>query len=158
MSEACHLQAEITRAAANDRWTDALEQHLGECRDCAAAAAVAPWLERFSKISDREHILPDPGLVWLKAQLLQGNVDAARATRPLNVAQFAAYGLVAAGWAALLTWKWAAIERWLHGFTPAGLVSSAASAESLSLSFFGTVIVLASVTIMLALHTVLAEE
>ena len=93
-----------------------------------------------------------------KAKLLQGSVDAARASRPLDFAQFVAYGTVAAGWAALLTWKWEAVRAWLSGFTPAGIVTNAARAGSLSMSFFALVFVLASFTVMLALHTILAEE
>jgi hypothetical protein len=158
VSDACERQVEVTRAAAQDRWTAGLTAHIEDCRDCAAAAAVAPWMDRFARISDREHILPDPSLVWLKAQLLRGSVDASRAARPLNFAQLTAYVLVAGGWAALLTWKWAAIEAWLRGFTPAGLVSAAAGVESLSLSLFASLVALASITVMLALHTVLAED
>lgn len=158
MSEPCQRQSQILRAATEDRWTDALRDHLAECGDCAAAASVAPWMQSFSQISDREHILPNPTLVWLKAQLLQGHADATRLTRPLNIMQLGAYFLVAGGWAALLTWRWAAVEAWLRGFTPAGLVATAAASESLSISFFATLIALASITIMLTLHTILAEE
>lgn len=158
MSDSCRFQSDVMRAAADDRWTDELREHLVACRDCTAAAAVAPWMDRFARISDREHILPDPSLVWLKAQLLRGKADVARATRPLNVAQMAAYIIVAAGWAALLTSKWETILRALHRFTPRGLVESAASPESVSLSLIATVIALGSITIMLALHTILAEE
>lgn len=158
MSEPCRRQNEIVHAAAEERWTDGLRDHVAGCRDCAAAAEVAPWMENFSKISDREHILPDPALVWLKAQLLRGTADAARLTRPLNIMQFGAYFLVAGSWAALLTWKWAAIEAWLGGFTPAGLVASASRSEPLSISFFAMLLALASVTVMVALHTIMAEE
>lgn len=158
MSQSCRFEADVVRAASEDRWSDSLRQHLLSCRDCTGAAAVAPWMDRFARISDREHILPDPSLVWLKAQLLQGKSDVARVTRPLNIAQVAAYVIVAAGWAALLMSKWSSIESLIRGFTPVGLVETAARAESLSISLLATVIALASITIMLALHTILAEE
>jgi hypothetical protein len=115
-------------------------------------------MDRFANISDREHILPDPSVVWLKAKLLQGTTDAGRAARPLDVVQMIAYVIVAGGWAGLLTWHWPAVERWLHSFTPAGIVTTAAAANSLSMSFFALVFVLASMTVVLALHTILAEE
>jgi hypothetical protein len=114
-------------------------------------------MERFSKISDREHILPDPSVVWLKAKLLQGTADAGRAARPLDVAQMLAYIVVAGGWAGLLTWRWHAVEAWLRSFTPTAIVT-ASRGGSLSMSFFALVFVLASMTVMLALHTILAEE
>ena len=154
----CRYESEVLRAAAEDRWTDSLRRHLTECDECIAAASVAPWMHRFANISDREHILPDPSVVWLKAKLLQGTADAGRASRPLDIVQMIAYVVVAGGWAGLLMWHWPAVERWLHSFTPARIVTTAATAQSLSLSFFALFFVLASVTVVLALHTILAEE
>ncbi|HKR63422.1 MAG TPA: hypothetical protein VJZ00_06785 [Thermoanaerobaculia bacterium] len=155
---ACRYESQVMRAAAEDLWTDALREHLGTCDDCIAAASVAPWMTRFARISDREHILPDPSVVWLKAKLLQGAVDASRASRPLDVVQFVAYAIVAAGWAALLTWRWGAVRAWVGSFTPSALVTSAARATSMSVPLFAMIFVLASFTVMLALHTILAEE
>ena len=148
----------MLRASVEDRWTDELRTHLLGCDDCVAAVSVAPWMNRFSRLSDREHILPDPAVVWLKARLLQNNADVARASRPLDFVQFVAYAVVAAGWAALLTWKWDAVRSWIGAFTPSGIVTNAAGAGSLSMSFFALIFVLASFTVMLALHTILAEE
>ena len=158
MTGSCRFEPDVLRAAEEDRWTDSLRRHLGECEDCMATAAVAPWLDRFARISDRDHILPDPSIVWLKAKLLQGTADVARVSRPLNVLQMVAYLVVAGGWAGVLTWKWAAVEAWMHSLTPAAIVTSATRAESLSASFFAAVFILASMTVMLALHTILAEE
>lgn len=157
MNEGCRYEPEVLRAAAEDRWTDALRRHLAECDECIATASVAPWLDRFAHISDREHILPDPSVVWLKAKLLQGTADAGRAARPLDVVQMVAYLVVAGGWAGLLTWHWPAVEKWMSGFSAAG-VMTAATRASLSMSFFAMFFVLASITVMLALHTIMAEE
>ncbi|MBV8516677.1 MAG: hypothetical protein JO197_04665 [Acidobacteria bacterium] len=158
MSERCRYEREVLRAAAADRWTDALREHLSGCDDCVAAMSVAPWMERFARISDREHILPDPQLVWLKAQLIRTPADVARVSRPLNAVQMLAYLLVAAGWAGLLMAKWEAVERWIRGFTPAGMLETAARAQTLSLSVLALVFVLASATLMLGVHAILAEE
>lgn len=154
----CAHETNVLHAAAEDGWTDVLRGHVSECADCAAAAAAAPWMSRFSRISDREHILPDPSIVWLKAQLMRGTADAARIARPLTIVQLVAYFVVASGWAALLTWKWSTVHSWIASFTPRGLVQTAAGAESLSLPFFAVMFVLAATTVMLALHTILAEE
>jgi hypothetical protein len=158
MTEACRYEPAVRRAAAEDRWTDSLREHLADCDECIATASVTPWMERFARISDREHILPDPSVVWLKARLLQGAVDAGRAARPLDLVQMLAYIVVAGGWAGLLTWRWDVVESWIRSFTPAGLMTTAARTTSLSMSFFAMVFVLASMTVMLALHTILAEE
>lgn len=158
MSESCRFEAEVLRAAQEDRWSDTLRNHLAGCDQCVAAASVAPWMSRFARISDREHILPDPQIVWLKAQLLQGTADVARVSRPMNVLQMVAYLIVAGGWAALLTWKWEAIQTWINGLTPTGMVQNIATGRTLSMSFFALVIILATMTVTLALHTILAEE
>jgi hypothetical protein len=159
MTEGCRYERDIRRAAEEDRWTDSLRRHLTECDECIATASVAPWMSRFARISDREHILPDPSVVWLKAKLLQGTVDVGRASRPLDIVQMLAYFVVAGGWAGLLTWRWNAVEAWIRSFTPAGLITTATTRTgSLSMSFFAMVFVLASMTVMLALHTILAEE
>ena len=158
MSESCRFEAGVLRAAQDDRWTDALRNHLAECDACVAAASVAPWMSRFARISDRERKLPDPQIVWLKAQLLQGTADVARVSRPLNFFQLVAYLIVAGGWAALLTWKWDAVQAWIKGLTPTGMVQNMATGQTLSMSFFAVLIVLATMTVSLALHTILAEE
>lgn len=152
---ACRFEADVLRAAREDRWSDNLRGHLAECDECAMTASVAPWMTSFARIGDREHRLPDPSIVWLKAKLMQGTVDAARASRPLTIAQLVSYLVVAGGWATVLTWKWDAIEKWMHGLTPTGIVGGT---HSLSMSFFAIVFVLASMTVMLALHTIMAEE
>ena len=154
----CRWEADVLRAAREDRWPENLRRHLPECEDCTAAASVAPWMTTFAKIDVREHRLPDPSIVWLKAKLLQGSVDAARVARPLNVAQLIAYVVVAGGWAAIMMWKWSDFERWLRTVTPADVIVATSGAPSVSMSFLATLFILASMTVMLALHTIMAED
>lgn len=156
---ACRFEPLMIEAAEREEWTASLRAHLAECDECAAAAMVAPWMRRFAGLGDREHRLPDASIVFLKARLLQTGADTRRVSRPMDVVQMLAYLVVAGGWAALLTWKWAAVEAWLRSLTPSGiLLQTAIRSESLSMSFFALVAVLASVTVMLALHTIMAEE
>jgi hypothetical protein len=68
---------------------------------------------------------------------------------------------VAAGWAALLTWKWNALLAWINGMAPSHMILGAAGAEataSLSMSVLAVIIILACTTAGLAMHTILAEE
>ena len=71
----------MIRAAADNRWTDALRHHVKTCEECAIAALTAPFMTRLSKIDARQKSLPDPGLVWLRAQLLAGSAVADRIAR-----------------------------------------------------------------------------
>lgn len=159
MSEPCRYEPQVRTAAARNAWTDALRAHVASCADCSAAVAVTPFMSRFARVDEREHLLPDASVLWLKAQLLGRTAAAERAVRPLNIAQIVAYLTVAAGWAALLTWKWSDLQQWFLSFTPAQMAATASGATGpLSVSFLLSVVVLASTTVMLALHTILTEE
>jgi hypothetical protein len=153
----CQHEREIL-AAASEGWSEKESAHAAGCVECATAAQVDPWMKRFARINLREQVLPDPSLVWLKANLLRGNEQAVRATRPLDVVQLLSYLIVAGGWASLLTLRWDTIREWMASLTPSAIMHHAGSAPSLSLSFVTIVFVLSSMTVMLAMHTILAEE
>ena len=124
-------------------------------------AEIDVWMQQFAKFDERSRPLPDANTLWVKARLLQSAAAMERAARPITRFQIAAYAIVAAGWSALMTWKWSALSAWFNSFKPAHIILGAAGAEaatSLSLTFFMALIALASVTVMLAFHTILAEE
>jgi hypothetical protein len=159
----CRFEPDVIRAAASGEWTPTLRGHLSVCADCAAAAEVGPWMEEFARIDDREHVLPDPAVLWLKAKLMQSNAAAQRAALPITRLQIGAYLAVAACWAALLTWKWPALQAWANSLTPSHVVftspsAQAAASASLSIGFFAGILVLSSATVFLAMHTILAED
>ena len=158
----CGRGKEVVDAAATGRWSEATREHAAGCEDCGAAAAVAAWMDAAAKSDVREHKLPDPAVLWLRAKLLRQYAAVHSVSTPLNVLQMSAYVLVAAGWAALLTWKWHMLQGWLAGLTPTGIMLDASGAGggalSLSLPIVLAIIVLASMTVMLALHTIIAEE
>jgi hypothetical protein len=158
----CRFEPDVIRAATSGEWTASLRAHLDVCADCAAAAEAGPWMEEFARIDDREHILPDPAVLWLKAKLMQSNTMMHRVAMPITRLQIGAYLAVAACWAALLTWKWSAIQAWVNSITPSHVIlastNAQVSAASLSVSFFAGVVVLASATVFLAMQTILADE
>ena len=158
MSEACRYERDVLRAIEENRWTDSLRAHVADCEDCAAAMSVAPWLDRFAKLETRDRALPDPAVVWLKANVMRSTVAVDRVARPMRAFHFVAYFLVASGWAGLLTWKWDALQQWLLGFSPTQALTNMATGAQLSVTFFLAVFLLSSMTIVLALHTIVAEE
>ena len=122
---------------------------------------VDVWMKQFAAIDDRSPRLPDANSLWVKAMLMQSTAAMERAARPLTQFQIAAYLIVAGGWAALVMWKWTALSAWINSFTPTRIILGAAGAQtaaSLSMTFVMALIALASVTVMLAFHTILAEE
>ena len=121
---------------------------------------IDAWMNQFAVVDHMPH-LPDANSLWVKAKLLQSVAAAERAAGPITRTQIAAYLIVASGWAALVTWKWTALQAWINSFTPAHIIMGAAGAQtvqSLSLTFLMALIALASVTVILAFHTILAEE
>jgi hypothetical protein len=160
---ACRLEPDVVRATAGGEWTASLRTHVASCEDCAAAAEVGPWMEEFARVDDHEHILPDPAVLWLKAKLMQSNNAMHRVALPITRLQIGAYLAVAACWAAMLTWKWPAIQAWVNSLTPSHVILASASAQasaaaSLSVSFFAAIVVLSSATVFVAMHTILAED
>jgi hypothetical protein len=161
MTTECPFEPNVLDAVSNDAWTESLRAHVTSCDDCAAAAQVAPWMTRFSGLDEREHILPDPAVLWLKAKLLRSTVAVERASLPITRLQIASYLIIAACWAALLTWKSSALQAWINHLSPGHMILGAAGAEtsaSLSLSVLFAIVLLASATVGVAMHTILAEE
>jgi hypothetical protein len=114
------------------------------------------WMKQFAAIDDRERLLPDPSVIWLKARVLQSAKAVERASRPITMMQIASYGIVGACWAALLTWKWIALQSWLDSMRPSQIVL--AQGSPLSVSFVLTFLVLGAVTVMVAMQSIFAEE
>lgn len=159
MNAHCRHERDVLIAARENAWTDPLRGHVAGCEECAAAASVAAWMARLAESDVRDRALPPASAVWLKAQLLGRQAAADRASRPFTVFQWLAYVVVASGWAALITWKSGAVRQWLLSFTPASMIQSASGvAPTIPISFYIGILVLTSVTMLLALHTILAEE
>lgn len=161
MTTECRFELNVIDAVTSGSWTESLRAHVAACADCAAAAEIAPWMTRFAGLDERQHILPDPAVLWLKAKLLQSSAAVERAGLPITRLQIAAYLIIAAGWAAILTWKSSALQAWINHLSPGHMILGAAGAEttaSLSLSVLVAVVILASATVGVAMHTILAEE
>ncbi|HEY6140563.1 MAG TPA: hypothetical protein VI670_22640 [Thermoanaerobaculia bacterium] len=159
--DTCPFEPNVIDAATSGQWSESLRTHVKSCADCGAAAEVAPWMIDFAKRDDREHILPDPSVLWLKARLLQSSAAVERASLPITRVQIAGYLIIAAGWAALLTWKWNALMAWLDALNPGRIATGSAApagAATLSMTVLVSLVLLASATVMVAFHAILAEE
>lgn len=161
MTTDCRFETNVIDAVTGGSWTESLRAHVATCADCAVAAEIAPWMTRFAGLDERQHTLPDPAVLWLKAKLLQSSTAVERAGLPITRLQIASYLIIAAGWAAILTWKSSALQAWINHLSPGHMILGAAGAEtttSLSFSVLLALIALASATVGLAMHTILAEE
>jgi hypothetical protein len=160
MNGHCRYERDVMIAASENSWTDPLRRHISACEECASAATVAPWMSQLAATDVRDRALPPASAVWLKAQLLGSQAAGERASRPFTIFQWVAYAVVASGWSGLITWKWSAVQQWLFSLSPASLIQKASgvATPSIPISFYIGIVVLTSVTMILALHTILAEE
>jgi len=158
MSDACRFERDTIAAAKSNQWTDTLRVHVSSCEDCSATASVASWMDRIGRTDERQHKLPDPSVVWLKSQILRGTAAAERVSRPVTIVQVLAYFVVAAGWAGFLNWKWTIVQGWMRGVSAQHIAVNAASTGGVSLGMLVTLFLLSSITVVVALHTILAEE
>ncbi len=95
----CDRENQVIEAVRSGRhpsqWDEPLRAHVAGCAVCRDAAMVAEFLRLESNLAGAEARLPDPGLVWWKAQLLARREAAERAVRPIAVAEKLAHDLEA---------------------------------------------------------------
>ncbi len=129
----CDQEPRVLEAVRSGRgaseWEEPLRVHVAACRICSDVVLVAQFLLQENECADAEAALPDAGLVWWKAQLLERRAAAERAVRPIAVTEkLAGAGIVALlltgiilNWSRVLNWSYVQGGiRWLAGFLPAG--------------------------------------
>ena len=71
IDDLCPMEASVLVARRTGQWTEALESHIGDCSNCQELLKVAGFMNRIADNLRRDPALPDPTLVWLKAQWLE---------------------------------------------------------------------------------------
>ena len=102
----CPNEADVLRAARADEWSESLRAHAAECARCRDLVQVTTFMNKLGAAEDKQAPLPDPELVWLKAQVLARQARKERALKPLVVAEALGQAAAALGVGAFLTWKW----------------------------------------------------
>jgi hypothetical protein len=97
----CPHEARVLEAARSDDWSPELEAHRNGCLSCAELTLVAAALGTDSDaLADIDRPLPDPELIWLRAQLANRERDCQRATRTITwVQRMAVAAAIAVGFA-----------------------------------------------------------
>lgn len=148
----CPHETHILLAATENNWTSTARAHVASCESCAAAAAVAPFMARLAGLDVPQRALPDPALLWLRAQL-PGPAFAEKVGGPVRIVQVVGYLAVAATSIGLVVSKWGELRAWAASLVTA----SGSGTEFPALALSVGVLVLSSLA-ALALHTVLADE
>ena len=104
MSEqSCRREAEVVEAAKHGRWSPELENHVSDCRICAAAAQAVAWMGRFAARVSTARGLPDANYLWLKSLIEQRSRSASkREGFGLLPTLYIAGGVLAVAWAITL--------------------------------------------------------
>jgi hypothetical protein len=133
--------------------------HLAACSICRDTAIAAAAMDEVSRSPLIEKSLPDPSLIWIKAQIIETRGARERVERPATVATIFAYGMLGFGWALLFWWKWPLVERLLSSFRPDDfIVFSTTVADVVSMPFLAGLVTLVALTGVLTMQTAFAEE
>jgi hypothetical protein len=71
IEELCPMEASVLLARRTGQWTEIHERHLDDCLNCQELLKVAGFMNRIADNLGRDPELPDPALVWLKAQWIE---------------------------------------------------------------------------------------
>ena len=145
----------ITLAVLGGRLDDETRAHLGACRECREFGRVIRFM---NLLSTETAEAPDPHVVWLKAQLLRTRHRTEQVASTLTRIQQWVWALVGVAWAIAVGAKWDVISGWMEDFDLSTVVISSATGSGLSLSYLLFVGALMSITLMLAIHQMFAEE
>lgn len=135
----------------------ALRDHLARCESCRQDAEVAAWMIAFADLPTEPARLPDPGMLWWKAQLLQRWDAQRRAAEPIEQGLRFQVGLGAAACAALVYWLWPEVQAWAARLTSADLTALAPSSPGGLLTVVAIGGLLAAATALVAIRGIFAD-
>jgi hypothetical protein len=128
----CAHEDAVAAAAASGEWTPELQAHRDGCMTCAELTLVVAALAADAEqLADEVVPLPNPGVIWFRAQLAERERKFRRATRAIVWVQRAAMAVVAAIGLAFAPGLWALIVKAVGGLdlgsAAAGLPRAAGS-------------------------------
>lgn len=82
----CEFEERIVKGAMAKSPNQKIATHLAQCADCREALRVAGWMQTFAATSEPKN-LPKPGFIRWKAQIVEKQAAANRATKPMMWAQ-----------------------------------------------------------------------
>ena len=127
----CPLEASVEEGVRRGELTAELRSHAAVCPSCADLVLVGTMLLDHARELPDPQPLPDPGVIWWRAQLQSRCAAAERATRMIRILHAVAGACAAAAAIALLPGLWPALRSWLQDLaTTASHSASAAGAAS----------------------------
>lgn len=133
-----------------------LREHVARCEACRQTSDVTAWLIRFANLPVESERLPDPGLLWWKAQLLQRWDAQRRAAEPIEKGQQLQVGIGVAGCVVLLAWLWPHLQTWGARLSGSD-VSAWTATPNVVLTTLAGVGLLAAATVLVAVRAMFAK-
>jgi len=112
----CAFEEKIAAANRLGKWSDDLLAHVADCRVCEEVALVSSYLCESSEVTRADASLPNPGLIWSKAQAAAKAAAMERALRPILWARRCAFGACAAAIVVAIVLAWSRIGEFFAGF------------------------------------------
>ncbi|HKF50984.1 MAG TPA: hypothetical protein VKB26_01620 [Candidatus Acidoferrales bacterium] len=112
----CAFEEKIAAASRSGQWNDELLAHVADCHACEEVALVSSYLCESSDAARADDALPNPNLIWSKAQAAAKADAMERALRPILWARRCAFGACAVAVAVAIVLTWSRIGDFFAGF------------------------------------------
>ena len=136
-NSSCVHEEAVAAAARSGQWTPELQTHRDGCMTCAEVTlVVAAMAADAGELMDLDRPLPDPGVIWFRAQLADRENKLRRATRAIVWVQRATIAAAAAVGLAFAPGLWTSVKTFAAGLdlgSAAGNLPRAAGSPTLVL-------------------------
>lgn len=157
--ERCAWEEKIAAANRSGHWSDELLAHIADCRRCEEVALVSGYLCESSAAAGADIALPNPGLIWSKAQVAANAAAIERALRPIVWARRFAFGVGAAAIIVAIVLAWSRIGDFFSSFVESWRTHSSPSAgQSSVLLALMAAFLLILVPVIFSLYTAWSED
>jgi hypothetical protein len=153
----CSRESELMTALREQRWPEACEpelrSHVERCHQCSDLVLVSKAVQQAHRQSTQAAILPAPGILWRRAQLMRRNGAIERFNKPIVLAEKIAWAGTCAVAVALTLWQRNLIGEWFSAMgkiSDLWLVSVNGWTVALLGAALGTVSLLGGVAVYLA--------
>jgi len=120
----CAQLPDILSAVAAGREGETLvAAHLAACPSCREQADAISWMRRLAAAPEPSHPLPDPGVIWWKAQLLRRWQAERAASAPIERMHWVELAAGFASLAVFLVWQWKGLSTLVARAIPAGVTA-----------------------------------
>jgi predicted anti-sigma-YlaC factor YlaD len=132
-NRACTEEPDVLIAAASGRALSAsLAAHLASCPSCREQVDAVAFVRGLAETPDAAHQLPDPGVIWWKAQLLRRWQAERAASAPIERMRWIELAAGFASLAVFLAWQWQNLVNLVARAIPAGLAAASSAPQAVS--------------------------